>query len=53
MAATKRPPKSKHRCGRCNRRLRQDHWVYSTHTGKRYCWPGEGCHKDAILKKDE
>ncbi len=32
-------------CGRCGRRLKPNMWVYSTWTGNRYCWPGEGCMK--------
>lgn len=30
-------------CAKCGRRLKHDHWVYSKHTGSRYCWPGQGC----------
>lgn len=35
---------SEFRCARtgCNRRLKKDHYVYSSFTGNRYCWPGEG-----------
>lgn len=36
---------TKHRCVRCNRRLKRDRFVRSTYTGNRYCWPGEGCHR--------
>lgn len=39
----KRPPLTEHRCAKCGRRLRKERWVYSRHTGNRYCWPGEGC----------
>jgi len=34
-----------YRCGMCNRRLKLNRWVYSTHTKGRYCWPGEGCQR--------
>lgn len=29
----------------CGRTLKNEHWVYSSQTGNRYCWPGEGCQK--------
>lgn len=36
-------------CGCCGRTLRKKqgkpHWIYSTFTGARYCWPGEGCNR--------
>jgi len=32
-----------YRCGQCGRKLKQEHWIYSGHTGSRYCYPGEGC----------
>lgn len=32
-------------CARCNRRLKEGHWVYSKFTRPRYCYPGEGCQK--------
>lgn len=32
-------------CARCGRRLKREHFVYSSHTGLRYCWPGEGCNR--------
>lgn len=35
--------KREYRCGQCGRRLKAERWVYSRHTGSRYCWPGEGC----------
>jgi hypothetical protein len=34
-----------HRCGKCNRKLKEGRWIYSRFTGNRYCWPGEGCEK--------
>lgn len=36
------PPRVYH-CAICGRKLKQDRWVYSSHTGSRYCWPSEGC----------
>lgn len=32
-------------CGDCGRKLPAERWVYSRHTGARYCTPGEGCQK--------
>jgi len=34
---------SQFRCAICRRRLPQDQWVYSRHTGNRYCLPGVKC----------
>jgi hypothetical protein len=34
-----------YRCARCDRELEPERWVYSHHTGARYCWPGEGCNR--------
>jgi hypothetical protein len=45
MAAKPKPKFSQYVCGVCRRRLKVDRWVYSTHTGNRYCLPGEGCQK--------
>jgi len=40
-------------CAACNRRLPPERWVYSQHTGARYCWPGEGCQSQAaVLRHD-
>jgi len=41
----KRPPLTDHRCACCGRRLRRECWVFSRHTGNRYCLPGEGCQR--------
>lgn len=30
-------------CGQCGRKLPHEQWVFSSHTGNRYCWPGHGC----------
>lgn len=30
---------SDHKCGVCGRRLPSEQWVYSQHTGNRYCLP--------------
>lgn len=38
---------STYRCAICRRRLPQEQWVYSRHTGNRYCLPGYGCEKKA------
>jgi hypothetical protein len=32
-------------CDRCGRKLKPERWIYSSHTGKRYCWPGAGCNR--------
>lgn len=33
-------------CAKCNRRLKDGQWVFSRHTGLRYCLPGpKGCWK--------
>lgn len=29
----------------CGRELTGERWIYSSQTGKRYCWTGEGCWK--------
>lgn len=39
-----------YRCDRCDRPLRHHtdgraRWIYSPHTGARYCYPGDGCNK--------
>ena len=34
-----------HLCAKCGRQLKEGRWVLSGHTGKRYCYPGEGCDK--------
>ena len=39
-----------HKCERCRRVLPRDRWIYSRHTGARYCWPGEGCGKRSKRK---
>lgn len=30
-------------CAMCGRALEPNHWIYSSHTGARYCYVGEGC----------
>lgn len=37
------PTTRTYRCNACGRQLPHQRWVYSRHTGSRYCWPGEGC----------
>ena len=32
---------SQYRCAICRRKLPQDQWVYSRHTGNRYCFDGK------------
>lgn len=32
-----------YRCADCGRKLTAERWVYSRHTGARYCTPGDGC----------
>jgi hypothetical protein len=43
--ATPRRRGEPYRCARCDRELAPERWVYSHHTGARYCWPGEGCNR--------
>jgi len=52
MAATKTRV---YHCAICNRRLKADRCIYSSHTRNRYCWPGEGCEKrrSAKLRKKQ
>jgi hypothetical protein len=45
MSVTKKRKKSRFRCAVCRRYLPQERWVYSSHTGNRFCYPGEGCQK--------
>jgi hypothetical protein len=40
-----RKTKAEYHCGRCQRKLRPQRWVYSQFTRARYCWPGTGCFK--------
>jgi IS30 family transposase len=42
-----------HRCATpgCGRELRNERWIYSTHTGLRYCWTGEGCWRWSPAKR--
>lgn len=43
--------KSKYICARCGKPLftsgadGSTRWIHSSHTGSRYCWPGEGCNR--------
>ena len=34
------------KCGRCGRRLKDGHWIFSRWTTSRYCYAGEGCQED-------
>ena len=43
---------SEHRCAICRRRLPTEQWVFSRHTGNRYCLPGAKC-KTPTRKEDE
>lgn len=38
-------PERGYRCASCGRKLTNERWVYSRHTGARYCLPGEGCER--------
>lgn len=42
-----------HRCATpgCGRELKNEQWVYSSHTGLRYCPPGAGCWKWSDKKR--
>ncbi len=42
---------TEYQCGVCGRRLPLDRWIYSRHTGARYCWPGE-CRKTRPKKEE-
>ncbi len=41
------PSPPAYRCARCNRRLKDGRWIFSTFTRRRYCLPGDkrGCDK--------
>lgn len=52
--------RSNFKCDRCGRTLpygidddgnRFQKWIKSTFTGKRYCWPGEGCGKVKLKRR--
>lgn len=45
MPTKEKRKKSRFRCAVCRRFLPQERWVYSQHTGNRYCLPGDGCAK--------
>jgi hypothetical protein len=38
-------------CARCGRRVRPERWVYSRHTGNRYCVELDACAKRARRRK--
>ena len=40
-SSRRKPTPLEYHCGCCGRRLRDERWIYSTHTGARFCWPGE------------
>ena len=40
-----------YRCAVCRRKLRPERWVFSSHTGNRYCLPGEGCETQAAIDR--
>src|SRR5437899_2383336 len=49
-----RPMTKTHRvytCGVCGRKLKPEHYIYSSATGARYCWPGEGCDRRRRAQK--
>ena len=43
--------KTAYTCGVCSKTLKNERWIYSRHTGQRYCWPGE-CKADRKTKKE-
>ena len=48
------PPTStrrEYRCGVCGRRLPHERWIYSRHTGSRYCTAAEGCNTPAGYRR--
>ena len=36
-----KPAARTYSCGSCGKTLKAERWIYSRHTGSRYCWPGE------------
>lgn len=50
--SSKKPART-YRCAYCSRELKNERWVYSSHTGSRYCTPGEGCQTPAAYRKQE
>ena len=38
-------------CARCERKLKPDKRIYSSHTGSYYCWPGMGCNGRPTRKR--
>jgi len=46
-----KPSKRTYTCGVCSKTLKNERWIYSRHTGQRYCWPGE-CKADRTTKKE-
>ena len=38
-------------CGLCGRKLKHEEWIYSQHTGARFCQPDNGCVKRAARAK--
>jgi len=49
--APKPTSKRTYTCGVCAKTLKDERWIYSQHTGQRYCWPGE-CRTDRKTKKE-
>ncbi len=45
MGKAKKAGAAVYDCARCNRRLKDGRWIYSTFTRKPYCYPGDrgGC----------
>lgn len=35
----------------CGRALKNERWIFSTHTRNHYCWPGEGCSRWTPAKR--
>lgn len=50
---SRKPARREYDCGDCGRRLPHERWIYSRHTGARYCTPGEGCNTPAAYARKE
>ena len=42
-----------HRCAICRRKLPSEQWVFSRHTGNRYCLPGTKCNPSDRKEQDD
>jgi hypothetical protein len=47
------PQRREYHCADCGRKLPHERWIYSRHTGARYCTPGEGCNTPEAYARRE